>query len=181
MWTRAKNHQRSILRLTFGMALIFSLSAWFGPGVENGTGESDSNSQTSTPFPSSSPSPTLDVNIFTFASLCTSPESLVSLREESDFVNRGLLGATDIEQSMKSLGTELIHDAKWSQSSWDELAASYSDKDLLNDYVILGEEILRARLNLIGGSPSSIEPLISKAEALSKRSELFCKWVDENS
>lgn len=181
MWTQAKIHQRSILSLSFGIVLIFSLSACFGPDVENGTGESDSNFQNSAPFPSSSPSSTLDVNIFTFASLCSTPDSLIILREESDLVDRGLLGATDIEQSLKTLGLELIHDAEWSQSSWEEMAASYSDKALLNDYFVLGEEILRARLDLISGSPASIKPLITKAEALSKRSELFCTWVDENS
>ena len=174
-------HQRKILSLSYGVVLIFSLSACFGPGVENSTGESTSSSQTSASFPSSSPSPTLDVNIYMFASLCTSPEALSSLREESDLVDRGLLDASDIEQSLKALGLELIHDAEWSQSSWDEMAASYSDKDLLTDYVLLGEEILRARLDLISGSPVSIKPLITKAEALSKRSELFCTWVDENS
>lgn len=128
-----------------------------------------------------SPSPSIeDMNPFAFSSLCFTPEVMFEIRRDAKLIDRGLLFPKDMEINLKTLGVDLIQSAEYVGSDWPTTEQN-PDKELLNDFVKLGEQTLQARIDLISGREIQLMELVSQVDALSARGERFCDWVDENS
>jgi len=132
----------------------------------------------STPEPSQSP--LFDKYSFAFLALCEEPEVLYEIKSDSEYVDRGLLVASDVELAMRELGTDLISLADWAQRDVQQYG-SIPDVDLISDIQAKGEDILKLRLALIRGENVSISEDIQQVEELFVRGGKVCDWRDENS
>ena len=105
---------------------------------------------------------------------------MFEIRRDAKLIDRGLLNPEDMEMNLKMLGIDLIQSAEYVGPRWPTTEQN-PDKELLNDFVKLGEETLQARIDLLNGKSLELTELVTQIDALTTRGEKFCDWVDENS
>ncbi len=167
-------NNRSCVALISLSILVLTIAAC-GPGVNAEGSNIDETSTISTPSPLESP--LFNASKYRFAYFCIVPDGLLEVKRDAKLVDDGLLLPVDVEQNLRTLGTEIVQHSEWMAPDW-QLIEGNPDTDLLSDYESAGRKVLQYRLDLLRGENLSLLEVIDELDNLAARGETFCEWLD---
>ena len=172
-----QNHNNRHRFWAFAPALLTLVLA----GCAGPSSSASPNSDQSAPIePSPSTSAKFGRYTIAFSGLCQAPDTLYEIIEDSELIDLGLLAPSDIELSMRELGTSLRYSANWAKQDEAEYGP-IPDPKLISDFKSKGEQVLKLRLALLRGDHVGISTLISEIQNLFERGKMVCDWRDQNS